>query len=417
MITNKPIPIKEYEEFPESISIPKEDLKSFKLNFKNYLDILSENDDSTRQNVILRLKASHYIGIVKLPNNQTFIINPKFKDANFFHMFAMVDPEYARFLTNIVQDITPNYNFIDKLIKNFLNLTQNLIKSFIRKNYCSTEKSLSALKGKILLSETLKSPKLIMGNIVCKFDDFTLDILDNQLIKAALINLKPIANTNQQNLIRQLLVNLENVMIKKFPKINLERIRYNRFNFRYKEVHTYCKMIIEKFSFGLTIGNFKCFSMLLNSWDIYEKFLRNLLTKYLYPEFLVKKITTFSSWDKKKYIPDIIIMRNEKNFSLICDAKYKMAIGSIDPHQGSSYLRYINKLREIGKVEFEEKYRNLLLIYPLNEESNYEFESIEGFEVQEQGIIYAHSIDLSKVDDENYLKSWVAQIKTNFLNL
>ena len=52
------------------------------------------------------------------------------------------------------------------------------------------------------------------------------------------------------------------------------KIRYNRFNAHYQLAHSYCRMIIEQFFFSNISGDFQCFSVLLNSWDIYERFLR-----------------------------------------------------------------------------------------------------------------------------------------------
>ena len=70
---------------------------------------------------------------------------------------------------------------------------------------------------------------------------------------------------------------MENIDIIHITSKEFSKIRYNRFNAHYQLAHSYCRMIIEQFFFSNISGDFQCFSVLLNSWDIYERFLREIL--------------------------------------------------------------------------------------------------------------------------------------------
>lgn len=409
---SSPIILKEYNNFPEPIYIPINKLELFKLYYSKFLEI-DEEIKSEKDLVKLKLKAKYFIGIIKLPNNKIYVILPKIENAKFFKMLECVEPLYSNIIQDLIQGILPDSNFLMKFIDKFLDLTEVLFRSFIRKNYKTIVRKTEVLRGKIILSKTLKNFNFLLGKIICEYDDFTLDIIENQVIKYALYLVRYIATDKQQNRIRQLLISIETVSLKEFISFSLQKFKYNRFNSKYKAVHTYCKMIIERFSFGFNIGDFECFSMLLNSWDIYEKFLRKIINDCLPYDYMVEENSSFLSWEKDKFIPDIIIKRDNK-IVLLCDAKYKLEWTVADRNQASMYLRHIKKLVKIEELEFDINYRNLILIYPLNERTSYNFDNIEKLQDKEEGLIFAHSIDLSRLDDEKYLGSWLSKIKKKF---
>ena len=411
---NSPIILKEYTNFPEPIYIPINKLELFKSHYSKFLEI-GEEIKSKKDLVKLTLKAKYFIGIIKLPNNKVYVILPKIENAKFFKMLEYVEPLYSNIIEDLIQGILPDSNFLTKFIDNFIDLTEILFRSFIRKNYKTIVRETEVLRGKIILSETLKNHNFLQGKIMCEYDDFTLDTIENQIIKYALYLIRYIANNKQQNRIRQLLISVESVSLKEFRSLNLQKSKYNRFNSKYKPVHTYCKMIIERFSFGFNIGDFECFSMLLNSWDIYEKFLRKIIEQYLHKHIssvliIEKNLSELKSWEKKKLIPDIVI-RKLDNILLLIDAKYKNEYTIEDRRQGSEYIKEIWKKQRRGEINFDIENRNFVLIYPSN---NYKFNIIESYPDQELGIVYAHSIDLSKIDEASYIDIWVGEFVKKF---
>jgi len=79
------------------------------------------------------------------------------------------------------------------------------------KNYRSIIKCSNRIKGKICQRETIKNPIFLKGYIVCEFDDFTPDIIENQIVKLVLYKVRFIANKKQQARIRQLLIEMEKI--------------------------------------------------------------------------------------------------------------------------------------------------------------------------------------------------------------
>jgi len=416
--TSKIHEISEYSLFPDKIYIPENKYRDFKTKFidTKYFKLTTDpvKDNGFKS---FTLKAKYYIGIVKFPNNQNYIIIPKIFGAKFIEMLKIVDPKKFKII-NILQGITKDLDFFEVLINRFLISTERLLSSFIRKSYQTKIEKLQIVKGKLKINETIRNNKFLLGNVICYYDDFTVDNFDNQLIKLTLFKLKYIADSKHQARIIRLLGELKEVSLREFNHNDLKNIKYNRFNSHYKNVHAYCIMILENFSFSLQQGKYGSFCMLLNSWDIYEQFLRtllhNYLKKYISKNIIVtKNLRGFKSWDKNKNIPDIVIKESDK-ILLLCDAKYKLVHKSSDYHQAGNYIRNLIKLKNLEDLPFDVKNRNIVLIYPLNDSNTKYFKDIEGDIEKEQGRIYVHTIDLSKIDDEKYLKKWVLDIANEF---
>ncbi|MBN1215444.1 MAG: hypothetical protein JXA99_08360 [Candidatus Lokiarchaeota archaeon] len=431
-----PIEIFEYGNVPKPIEIPIEKLEKFYLDFKEKLKIkpkyekykkfkerITEHNNFNPSNNMfkLKLKAKYYIGILKLPNNQTIIIRPKVgEDIKFIKMLEYVDPQYAHIYYEISQKITPETNFLSILVDRFISSAERLIKTSLIKNYKIKRNRGTIIRGKILQKETMQNPNFLKGLVVCEYNDYTPDIIENQIIKLALNNLRYIADENQQVRIRQLLVEIQDITLKDFKIEDIERIKYNHLNSRYKKIHDYCKLIIGNFSFGFEVGKNEWFSMLLNSWDIYERFIRQLFNIFL-KELMgknisvkKKKIGQWNSCDKQKLIPDILI-KQKNEILLLIDAKYKLRFKIGDYHQGRTYLHEILKKHKRCEVNFNKNHRNLLLIYPVNFTNEYNFLPIEKDPIKKSGIVYAHSIDLYHIDNDSYLRSWVKRIYKKFL--
>lgn len=397
--------VMEYGKFPP-IKISEKQFKQLKKDFidTKYLNLVGKSD-LTEGIYTTFLKARHYIGIIKFPNGQNFIIRPKIEDAKFLEMFKWdVNPKKIKIL-RVIQKILkdPKSNFLEVLIDHFLISTERLISIFLRKSYKKKIEQLNVIRGKLQISETIKRLAFLNDEGICNFDDFTVDIFDNQLIKTALFKLRFMAFNKKQHVrIRKLLNKLKNVSVMNFSHLELKSIKYNRFNSHYEEVHAYCVMILEDFFFSLNLGVSRSFSMLLNSWDIYERFLRKLFEHHLKNLLIQKNLTGNPSWSKKKAIPDIVLKRGKKILLLI-DAKYKLRYKSSDWHQAGNYVRIIKDC-------------NCVLIYPKNEIfPPYDLDDIDSeFGISHSVKVFTHSIDLKQIDDEIYLKNWVRKIVDKF---
>ena len=80
-----------------------------------------------------------------------------------------------------IEDCPDLPNLFARVLVNGLN---RLLRRGLDRQYLSTEDELRAPRGRLLLDETLKSGSLDRGAVVCRFDELSVDVLHNQLLKA-----------------------------------------------------------------------------------------------------------------------------------------------------------------------------------------------------------------------------------------
>lgn len=394
--------IKEYESFLISKDINEEQLRALKNNFK---DFLTFKEIGKRDHIIT---ARHYIGIACLSNILHIKIDPKVDDADFYSMLKFLDSDYVKFIDEISKDISLETNYlVDVFVQKFLSEAERIVKYSIRKNYYSRISLRDTPRGKILIKRTFSNPSYLQGKIFCEYDSLTMDTIENRIIKYALYLLIKLAEKKHHFRIKLLLDALENIRFQRITINDIDAIRYNHLTQHYKTIHFYCRMIIGNFSFGYQLGKYSGYCWMINSWDIFEKFLLKIFNMYAPKKYETNK-KSLESWDEAKNLPDIEVSHGRK-IVLLGDAKYKMQHSTGDRHQASSYLRYASASK---KRIFSKPNRNVVLIYPRTPQNEVDLKHLDELPPK-FGRVYQHTIDLSKIDEvkhPNYLRKWVLHI-------
>ena len=273
MMNLNQIEVTENKDF--SIKIASKFENILKEKYKKFIDFKGSyyyDDDK----VNLFCKAKDYIGFIALPNKQTLYIKPKFNKAKFLEMLIRSASDYVKILKPMIGSIDPSdfFKFFEKLIDNFLYEVKKLQ---LRKVYIPKTESTRKLRGKILLCRSFQREDVLTGKFLCEFDDFDYDSIENQIVKYTLEEIFYFSNSIQKRKIKKLLIRYKRVSFKKIVSSDFQKLAYNRLNHHYKTVHQYCRLFIEKFIFGSHSGKKEIHSFLINSWDLYERFLRKIL--------------------------------------------------------------------------------------------------------------------------------------------
>ena len=72
-------------------------------------------------------------------------------------------------------------NYVDLFAKVLINGTRILLKRGLEKNYVSETVELAGVKGKLELTETLKRGLHLKQKTICSIDEFSSDIITNQI--------------------------------------------------------------------------------------------------------------------------------------------------------------------------------------------------------------------------------------------
>ena len=119
------------------------------------------------------------------------------------------------------------------------------IKRGLNRDYITNEEILSSIKGKINVSESIKTQSIVRRQLVCSYDDFSTDTKVNQIIKTTLqLLLRGDITSAQKKEIRKILVFFENVSSLDVYTIDW-KLNYNRNNQTYQMLISICQLVIK----------------------------------------------------------------------------------------------------------------------------------------------------------------------------
>ena len=136
---------------------------------------------------------------------------------------------------------------LDLFAKVLINATKILLKRGIDKNYIDHTEEIAGVKGKIQISQTLKSNLLFKQKTICSFDDFSANIISNRILVSTIYRLSRTRGLDKQ--LKNELASLQR-MLSDIDQIEItnslfKQVRLNRNNRFYGFVMNVCQIIYE----------------------------------------------------------------------------------------------------------------------------------------------------------------------------
>lgn len=201
------------------------------------------------------------------------------------------------------------------------------IKRGLLREYIEVIEPLSSLRGKIDVTESIKTQTLIKQQLICTYDEFSVNCYMNQIIKTTveLLLRHDIAKVRKKEL-RNLMLYFKDIKTLDINQINW-KLRFNRNNQTYQMLINICWLIIKGLLQVDNQGKMKMQKFLdeQHMHRLYEKF----ILEYYRKEFpMLKAAASQIAWnldDEENYMlpvmrSDIMLSYGEK--TLIIDAKY-----------------------------------------------------------------------------------------------
>ncbi len=201
------------------------------------------------------------------------------------------------------------------------------IKRGLGREYISETEELSSPRGKLSISEFIKSQSIQRKKLVCDYDDFSTNSYMNRIIKSTmLVLLKAKISQSRKKELRKLMVFFDEVVELDVHLINWN-IRYNRNNQTYQMLISICYLVIKGLLQTRSDGTTKLMDFIdeQRMYHLYEKF----ILEYYRKEF--PQISTRASqipWKLDDDVDDMLpvmqsdIMLEYEGRTLIIDAKY-----------------------------------------------------------------------------------------------
>ena len=332
-----------------------------------------------------KVQADYYIGYRWFKKNESYIcVKPKVynnKRADFLAMFLEIlnDPIVSKKANKIYQiffdeplievEVNKDYS-LEFLILHFLKVVNDIVKKGLKKGYLKVEENLtSKIKGKILVNKTIKYnlSKNRPDKTYCNHQMFTINCLENQILKTALLQCRKVVslfkNEEINKIFRQNLAAFELVDTKEVFNTDFFKIKYSTFFKDYKIALNLAKMIFKRLGFSLNskeVTN-KIYPYLINMPELFERYVEVKLRK---------KYSTVIDGNERSFCwqmrPDFLLP-SEK---YIVDAKYKFWYGmrsnskfKDDFSQLTLYSR-CNSIRKDLGLKNENEVIDLIFIYP-----------------------------------------------------
>lgn len=253
------------------------------------------------------------------------------KIKNIYEMLVYVTDSFNSKGTRKVDNEEFDNNIYDLLSMLLVNDTNYQIKRGLHKNYVQVEETRLSPKGKINISNTIKSNSLSQHKVSCEYDEYIEDIYLNQIVKLALVTLfkSPYTSKKFKIKLKKNLMYFNNVSNIDIHSVKWNKISFNRNNSSYKMLIRVCYIVLHDLIFTTENGKFE-YREIIREEDyhkLFEKFVRNYYKKHYYLGSAAKEV----KWDaesindkSKTRLPQMItdITLQNKERILIIDTKF-----------------------------------------------------------------------------------------------
>ena len=216
--------------------------------------------------------------------------------------------------------------------------------------YRTEEEALHTVRGRIRFADQIRLRFGIPLPIEVRYDVFTDDITENQLVKAAAICLGGMRLRSQQarRNLGWIAAMLENVSsVESFPK-DVPDVRFDRINEHYRGVVGLSRLILRHSAFESERGVVRAAGFLMDMNTLFQEFVTVALREALGVSeqvFLEKKIDTLDDDGRIHLRPDLTWWHG-RDCQFVGDAKYKRieneSVPNADLYQLLAYITALN---------------------------------------------------------------------------
>ena len=201
------------------------------------------------------------------------------------------------------------------------------IKRGLGKEYIPQTEALSALRGKIDIAESIKTQTMLKKQMICSYDEFSVNGIMNRIIKSTVeLLLRSDISKSRKKELRKLMVYFGEVEPIDLYTVNWN-IQYNRNNQTYRMLISVCYLVVKGLLQTNSDGSTRLMDFIdeQHMCDLYEKFLLEYYRKE-YPEITANASQIPWQLDDgvgamlPKMQTDVMLTYKEK--VLIIDAKY-----------------------------------------------------------------------------------------------
>ncbi len=288
------------------------------------------------------LAEAHIVVRPSVVQGQTYVLHPSsyIGTAHIGDLCVVVRPKIPidRVMFLVAYALNPNdwrqYNFdliqatdvLESIIPAFVHHTRQAVRRGLLQGYRRQEEALHTVRGRIRFDEQIKRRFGVPLPIEVVFDEFTEDIEENRLVKAALHRLAhlPVRSQLARRDVHALRPGFDTVELGAYSRGTPE-VQYTRLNNHYRPAVQLARLIIDNSSLELHHGEVTGASFLLDMNKVFERFLYVALREALKlskSEWIHEKHLTLDEASAINLYPDLSWWSGRR-CRFVGDAKYK----------------------------------------------------------------------------------------------
>lgn len=210
-------------------------------------------------------------------------------------------------------DLQPESSLVEAVIPAFIHHIGNAFRRGLLQGYRTEEEALATVRGRIRFDDQIRKRFGIFPPIEVRFDEFTEDIEENRLIRAAIERLGRLRlrSYSSRTTLRRFAAALAPVSLVEYEPRNLPEIHYTRLNERYRNAVELAKLILASSSLEFRHGDVRGTSFLVNMNKVFENFVVAALREALglnertFPQGALKKGLRLDQTGRITLEPDI----------------------------------------------------------------------------------------------------------------
>lgn len=271
------------------------------------------------------LTASGWVGAVVTPEVE-ILVRPKVPMHSLFLLLgAGLPPDAWRPATYA---FGTDHNLLAAMAAFYARTAEQAVGRGLRRDYLHAEDRLVTLRGRVDIAGQLRTPGVV-APVACRFDEYTADILENRVLKAATRRLLrlPGVRPETRRLLERLLVHLDEVTDATVDASSVDRIVFTRLNRHYEPALRLAALVLRNTSLLDRVGSADASAFLLDMPTLFQRWLTDRLARHLRGRLTVEAEPPGVYLGVGRTVPmapDLVFRRPGGGVVYAGDAKYKL---------------------------------------------------------------------------------------------
>lgn len=332
--------LREYEQSdPVTVSVPERDA------LRDFLSIEPAQGTESRYH----LTPGSIVGALEV-GDLSVSIEPKLPVSRVLYLasYAIGQIDFREELFDYRDEPT----LVEALVPAFAAAARRAFSRGLLHGYRTEEDSLHTVRGRIRIDDQIRRRFGIPVPLEVRYDDFTVDVLANRLVKAAALRLLGLRiHTPSWVKLADVLSNLEDVRLVEFSSGALPEVRFDRLNEHYREVVELSRLILRHTSIETRRGSVRATGFLVDMNVVFQEFVTRALRRELglsertFPSDKRIPEIWLDEGDSVRLKPDLTWW-DGRECTFVGDAKYKKVkddrVPNADLYQLLAYATALN---------------------------------------------------------------------------